>query len=240
MHFRNGELRGSFSVPTAVAYDCLLFSAYVYYDSSLQRRILNHCGTARVTRGQRAATFLWDDGTPALGRLTFDLDIGPQEGAPPYPLSVAAASTARELVARSTHWFDAKHGGEAPISRDLAAVHVPTLPSIFPQLPGFEFAALAPVSDDRGRPQESEVLFERMLRIAARRRAGACRSRRAGTRGPRRPTWWRRRWRRCPTVSCTTRTPKWTPTRAGRWRTRRFTATRAPSRTATAKTWRTK
>jgi len=161
LEFRNGVLVSPalVDVCTEVPYDCLLLSAYVYYTSSMGRRILNHCGTARVVRHQTSAEFTWDDGTPALGALEFLLADGPTR-LQPYPNEPGPVNLAADLVARSEHWYDVSK----PLHPDLENVHVPQLPCIFPKLPGFEFASLVPIGD------ESPVLFERALRAAARRR----------------------------------------------------------------------
>ena len=161
LEFRNGALVSSAAaeVPTKRSYDCLMMTAYVMYTSSMGRRILNRCGTARVTRGQTRAAFTWDDGSRALGEIAFSLSVGPVRQQP-YPNEPAQVRLADNLSARSEHWYDAA----APLHPDLENVHVPRLPSIFPKLPGFEFAALVPVG------HENPLLFERALKSVARRR----------------------------------------------------------------------
>jgi len=166
VHFENGRIStATIDVPSHSTYECLCLSAYVYYKSSMERSVPNHCGYAYVTKGMREAVFQHRHDAdpslpPALGRLTFKLRGAPRL-ATAYPATPASRRLAAELGKRASVWYETQL---KPMDAVLKAVHIPNLPCPFPWLPGFAFAAQRPAGP------ENELLFERALKSAATRR----------------------------------------------------------------------
>jgi hypothetical protein len=178
LHFEGGRVAEGAPalVPTDGDPECLVLQAYVYYRSSMNRWVPNHCGYAYVCRGDVDA-----DGrctvrfahkanakgggdevkAPALGEFSFRLSGGGPTAERPFPETPRARALCEALEARATAWYSKPN---VPLKEDLKNVHIPQLPCPFSWLPGFAFAAQAPAA------AEDERLFERALRVAADRR----------------------------------------------------------------------
>lgn len=159
--FINGAVvPAAYELPTEPQYDCLCMTAYIIYKSSMQRFVPNHCGTARVLAGEKKATFRFDDGSPGLGTLAFTITGKGPRASVAYPECKEARAISADLVALTKRSYE----NTTCIDDALKVVHVPTLPCMFPFLPGFVFAALRPIVS------ESDEFFMRALRAAARQR----------------------------------------------------------------------
>jgi hypothetical protein len=91
--------------------------------------------------------------------LKFSIDAMPKvDGA--NPDCDNAAAMCDSLVKRTSEWFE--HG--RPIDKEIERVHIPRLPGIFKNAPGFVFAAHRPCE-----PEDDE-LFQRVVIAAAARR----------------------------------------------------------------------
>jgi hypothetical protein len=149
-------------VPTSEPYDALVVEMLVDVVTDEDRVVRGHAGRAVLNHATCATgevQLLNETRSRPTAWLKFSTDVMPKvDGADPD--CDAAASMCDSLVKRTSEWFE--HG--RPIDKEIEHVHIPRLPGIFKNAPGFVFAAHRPCE-----PEDDE-LFERIVVAAAARR----------------------------------------------------------------------
>lgn len=153
-------------VPTRVPYDCLVIDAYKVYVNEEGRSVYNHCGSAylcsvdftTLNKTSRRVALKHENGSSGNGTVVVTVGVEPS-AIQPFPSETAVRNRSSRLVARAKTWQLVK-----PIDKDLTEVHIPKFACPFPWLPGFFFGVQRPTAF------ETELLFDRALRVCARRR----------------------------------------------------------------------
>jgi hypothetical protein len=149
-------------VPTSESYDALIIEMLVNIVTDEDRVVRGHAGRAVINHAMcevGEVKLLNDTRSRPTAWLKFSTDVMPKkDGADPD--CDASADMCNALVKRTSAWFE--HG--SPIDKEIERVHIPRLPGIFKNAPGFVFAAHRPCE-----PEDDE-LFERVVLAAAARR----------------------------------------------------------------------
>jgi hypothetical protein len=149
-------------VPSTEPYDALVVELLVDVVTDEGRRVRAHAGRAvlnRFTFATGEVQLMNDTRTRPTAWLKFSCDVHPRSTGVD-PDGDAAADICADLTTRSSRWFEKGH----PVNKEIERVHIPRLPGIFKNAPGFVFAAHRPCE-----PEEEE-LFERAVVVAAARR----------------------------------------------------------------------
>ena len=149
-------------LPSDKTYDAIMFEMLVDILTDEDRVVRGHAGraVARVAECSRGEVQIMNDPrTRQVGWLKFSVDTPPRtDGFDPDCPSTTA--TCDRLATRASEWFERGK----PVDREIERVHIPKLPGIFKDAPGFVFAAHRPCEP------EDDALFERAVLAAARRR----------------------------------------------------------------------
>lgn len=149
-------------VPTSELYDALIVEMLVDVVTDEDRVVRGHAGRAVINHATCAsgeAQLMNETRSRPTAWMKFSTEVMPKtDGADPD--CNAAAAMCDSLVKRSSAWYE--HG--RPIDKEIERVHIPRLPGIFKNAPGFVFAAHRPCE-----PEDDE-LFERVVLAAAARR----------------------------------------------------------------------
>jgi hypothetical protein len=149
-------------LPSSATYDALIFEMLVNVTSDDDRVVRGHAGrgVARASECARGELDLFNPTrTRKVGWVKFSIELPPRsDGFDPDCPSTTA--TCDKLAAQASAWFE--HG--RPVDSEVQRVHIPKLPGIFKDAPGFVFAAHRPCEP------ENDDLFERAVLVAARRR----------------------------------------------------------------------
>jgi|688.fasta_scaffold01415_10 hypothetical protein len=149
-------------VPSTDSYDALIIEMLVDVVTDEDRVVRGHAGRAVLNHdtcktGQ--VKLLNDTRSRPTAWLKFSTDVLPKvDGVDPD--CNAAAAMCDALVERTSAWYE----DGRPIDKEIERVHIPRLPGIFKNAPGFIFAAHRPCE-----PEDDE-LFERVVLAAAARR----------------------------------------------------------------------
>lgn len=149
-------------VPSAEPYDALVVELLVDVITDEDRVVRAHAGRAvlnRFTFASGEVQLMNDTRTRPTAWIKFSCDVHPQKSGVD-PDGDAAAAICADLTARSSRWFERGR----PVNKEIERVHIPRLPGIFKNAPGFVFAAHRPCEP------EDEELFERAVVVAAARR----------------------------------------------------------------------
>jgi hypothetical protein len=149
-------------VPSADVYDALIVEMLVSVETDENRVVRAHAGRAvlnHATCATGAVQLMNDARARPTAWFKFTVVQPPRiNGADPD--CDAAASMCDSLVRRSSAWYESA----SPLDPEIKRVHIPRMPGIFKNAPGFVFAAHRPCEP------ESDDLFERIVMAAAARR----------------------------------------------------------------------